>query len=115
MICYSPRSGNKLNTVYFTIIISVLYFVTSSVRRNWQPIEVYLGEVIPKYVFLEENSSVTLYCNYNALAGHVGACLVPNGHIRGLKQLALINLKLEDIGRYFCGWTSGGSNFDQPL
>ncbi len=51
MICYSPRSGNKLNTVYFTLIISVLHFVTSSVRRNWQPKEVYLGEVIPKYYF----------------------------------------------------------------
>ncbi len=106
------------NSIYFFVLL-----VIHSDTRNWQHIEVYLGEVIPKYVYLEKNSAVTLYCGCNASAVYrtfrrrilplnSSGTPVSNKHVKKSKQLALVNLTTEDTGLYSCSWTSGGRDFE---
>ncbi len=116
-------SGDKQNALFFALCTSLFYFVSFSDGRNWQQIELYLGEVIPKYVFLERNSTVTLYCGCNAsivrwkFQRHIYPSqsptrLVSGRHVKRSKQLTLMNLQLEDSGLYYCSWTRGGSRFE---
>ncbi len=108
---------------YLVLFIALFYLVKSSDTRNWQQIKVYLGEVIPDYVFLENNSTITLYCGCNTSlvywtfrrstvpldsSGHP----VSNRHVKNSKQLTLINLTTEDAGLYSCSWTSGDRDFE---
>ncbi len=105
-----------MQTEYYTFI-SIYFFVLlviPSDTRNWQQIEVYLGEVIPNYVYLEKNSAVTLYCGCNASAVYwtfrrgilplsSSGTPVSNKHVvKKSKQLTLVNLTTEDIGLYSC-------------
>ena len=114
--------GDKPNTIHFALCISIFCSVASNDSRNWQHIEVYLGEVIPKSVFLEKNYAVTLYCGSNDspvrwkfrrynLPWNSSAPGVSNKHVKGTNQLTLMKLQSEDSGLYFCIWRSGGRRF----
>ncbi len=105
---------------FYTVLIS---FVTSSGGRNWQHIEVYVHDLIPELLFVEEDYSANLYCgsyspdvNWTYSNISLGRDIseyqpVSSKHDTGWKQLTLNNLKEGDSGFYTCSGRDSGHFF----
>ncbi len=105
---------------FYTVLMS---FVTSSGGRNWQHIEVYVHDLIPELLFVEEDYSANLYCgsyspdvNWTYSNISLGWDIseyqpVSSKHDTGWKQLTLNNLKEGDSGFYTCSGRDSGHFF----
>ncbi len=111
---------------FISFYVSLIYFVASSGRRNWQQIEVYIYELVPNGLFVEEDFSGNLYCgsyssavNWSYSNTSSGWILsesqnqpVSSKHSKKWKQVTLNNLKESDTGFYTCSGRDAGYSFE---
>ncbi len=109
---------------FIAFYIFIISFVTSSGRKNWQHIDVYMHSLIPKFLLVEEDSSANIYCgsyfpamnwtymNISLGWDHFEYQPVLSKHCKGWKQLRLNDLTEGDSGVYTCRGRDNGQFFE---
>ncbi len=109
---------------FFAFYIFLISFVTSSGRRNWQHVDVYMHSLIPRLLLVEEDSSANIYCGSYSPAmnwtylnislgwDHSEHHPVLSKHSKEWKQLRLNDLKEGDSGFYSCRGRDNGQFFE---